>query len=192
MRDAIHARLKEAAFSYLARRGASAARLRHVLLRRLARWKEAADLAAEERAALAEAVVAEMAALDLVNDRRLARERADALLRRGLGPAAIRARLRAQGFGAGDTAAAVEAVCEGPGRDAALLRAALAYARRRRLGPFGDGAGRGDPRSRARAIAAFRRRGLPESLARLILEAEDEEALVTRLLDAGWPPVETV
>ncbi|GIX15858.1 MAG: hypothetical protein KatS3mg119_0044 [Rhodothalassiaceae bacterium] len=192
MRDAIHARLKEAAFSYLARRGASAARLRHVLLRRLARWKEGADLAAEERAALAEAVVEEMAALDLVDDRRLARERVDALLRRGLGPAAIRARLRAQGFGAGDVAAAIDAVYAAQGRDAALLQAALAYARRRRLGPFGDGRARGDPRARERALAAFRRRGLPDSLARLILEAEDETTLNARLLDAGWPPIEAV
>ncbi len=196
MRDAIRSRLKEAAFSYLARHEASMMRLRQVLARRLARWREAAALSAEERSALVEEAVAEMAALDLVNDRRFAQERAKTLLRRGLGPPAIRGRLLALGLSSGDVDEAMAAVLgdvDGRTREAALLDAALAYARRRRLGPFAKvkgGDGRRDPRRQARALAAFQRRGLPLALARIILEAPDEKALMEALAERGLHAVD--
>ncbi len=194
MRDAIRSRLKEAAFSYLARHGASMMRLRQVLARRLARWREAAALSADERSALVEEVAAEMAALDLVNDRRFAQERAMTLLRRGLGPPAMRSRLLALGLSSADVDEAMVAVLGEEGdraREAAVLEAALAYARRRRLGPFAKvkgGDGRRDPRHQARALAAFQRRGLPLALARIILEAPDEKALMEALAERGLHP----
>ncbi len=194
MRDAIRSRLKEAAFSYLARHEASMMRLRQVLARRLARWREAAMLSAEERNVLVEDVVAEMAALDLVNDRRFAQERARTLLRRGLGPPAIRSRLRALGLSSGDVEAAMTAVLgaeDGQSREAALLEAALAYARRRHLGPFAKAEEkRRDPRRQARALAAFQRRGLPLALARIILEAPNEKTLMESLADHGLHPAD--
>ncbi|RMF73612.1 MAG: regulatory protein RecX [Alphaproteobacteria bacterium] len=196
MRDAIRSRLKEAAFSYLARHSASMTRLRQVLARRLARWRETACLPAADRSALVEEVVREMVALDLVNDRRFARERARALLRRGLGPPAIRHRLVALGISPADAEAAVGDVLGGEDagtQEAVLLQAALAYARRRRLGPFagaGDRRKRPDPRERARALAAFQRRGLPVDLARIILEAPDEPALVAALTEHGLAPAD--
>ncbi len=194
MRDAIRSRLKEAAFSYLARHEASMMRLRQVLARRLARWREAAMLSAEERNVLVEDVVAEMAALDLVNDRRFAQERARTLLRRGLGPPAIRSRLRALGLSSGDVEAAMTAVLgneDDRGREAALLEAALAYARRRHLGPFAKAEEkRRDPRRQARALAAFQRRGLPLALARIILEAPNEKTLMESLADHGLHPAD--
>ncbi len=164
-------------------------RLRQVLARRLARWRESAALSAEERDALVEEVAAEMAALDLVNDQRFARERTMALLRRGLGPPVIRSRLRALGLSAGDVEDALRAVLGGEGDRgcaAALVEAALAYARRRRLGPFARGREkRPDPHSRARALAAFQRRGLPLALARIILAAPDERTLLETLVAHG-------
>lgn len=109
-------------------------------------------------------VIAErMAALGYVDDRGFAEARAGALSRRGLGARRVRMDWRAAGIGdddAADLAPAVEARAE---------EAALAFARRRRIGPYASVAA--DREQRHKQLAAMIRAGHAPDLARRIVAA---------------------
>jgi regulatory protein len=107
------------------------------------------------------ALVEQMAELGYVNDRLFAEMRASALMRRGYGRRRIDADLRAAGIGADDVEVAV------PSSDDQAREAAISFARRKRLGPFG-GAGQ-DPAARRRAFAAMARAGHPLDIVQEIL-----------------------
>ncbi|WP_298674655.1 RecX family transcriptional regulator [uncultured Sphingomonas sp.] len=110
------------------------------------------------------AVVAErMAALGYVNDRSFAEMRAAALARRGYGGRRVAEALRAAHVGEGDAAIALEPAAE------RSLDIALAFARRRRFGPWAKAAP--DDRLRERQVAAMVRAGHAPALARRIVVA---------------------
>jgi regulatory protein len=173
------AALREAALAYAARYGGTAAALRRALDRRIRRWSEAL-LAAEgadgqairaQAAALGEAaarVVTALVALGAVNDAAFAESRARRLRRAGRSRRAVLAHLGARGIGA---AMAGEAA---PEDEAVEFAAALAFARRRRVGPFArEDAAEAD---RQRVLMAFGRAGFSGAVARRALDCAPEEA----------------
>jgi len=177
--------LQRAALYYLERYAAPAGHLRQVLMRkvdkRLMLRSEAQDEQIVEPArALVEEVVTEAVEGGYVDDGAYARARVASLRRRGGSQRAIRARLMQKGVPAdlvdealeadGEEAAPVSEYGQA-GQDALAARereAALAYARRRRLGPFRL---RERAERRERDIAAMVRAGFALSLARSVIDS---------------------
>lgn len=114
-------------------------------------------------AALAE----RMAALGYVDDRAFAEARASALARRGLGARRVAQEFRAAGIEEADAAELA------PGIAARAADTAMAFARRRRIGPFGDGSA--DRALREKQLAAMIRAGHGFDLARRIVAMAPEE-----------------
>jgi regulatory protein len=161
--------LRNAALHYLDRYAASAAHLRRLLI---AKVERSARAHGTERTAGAEAVerlIADLVRAGLLDDRRYAGERARALFRRGASARAIRADLRAKGVEAELIDRALDGLL--PQAVEPELAAALAFARRRRLGPYRTGPERAD--HRARDLAALGRQGYGYGLARRVIEADD-------------------
>ena len=150
--------LNALAVAYVGRYATSRARLRSYLARKVAeRGWEGGDQAPLDE------VVQRCAALGYVDDAGFAAARGAALMRRGFGEQRVAAALRAVGIDA-ETAA--------PVRDAArdgALAAALAFARRKRIGPFGSESI--DLGQRRRNFAALLRAGHTPEIARLVAYA---------------------
>jgi regulatory protein len=169
--------LENVALWYLQRFAASADSLRKVLMRRVEKSARAHDTDREEGAALVEDIIARYRQSGLLDDRQYAEGRALSLHRRGVSTQGIRARLAAKGVGMEDIDAALAML-----RDEAEdpdLAAAIAYARRRRIGPWRM---RGDREElRERDLAALARQGFGYDIARRVIEAPDVEELEAEL-----------
>jgi regulatory protein len=160
------------ALAYLGRYASSAENLRRVLLRRVKRRLPAGADPPASAVEIIDAVVARARRSGLVDDDAYAAARARWWHRRGLPSHRIRARLRAKGV----APAAVAAAVAGLGADTAGsdLAAACAFARRRRFGPYRDGAA---DRARARReLAAFARAGFDRRVVELVLACADVAA----------------
>jgi len=169
--------LENVALWYLQRFAASADSLRGVLMRRVEKSARAHGTGREEGAALVDDIVARFGRSGLIDDRRYAEGRALSLHRRGVSAHGIRARLAAKGVGADEIDAALAALRdEAPEPD---LAAAIAYARRRRIGPY-RAAGERET-SRERDLAALARQGFDYDTARRVIDAEDADALEAEL-----------
>src|SRR3954449_8553853 len=127
-------RLHARAMRYLERFATTSAQLRRVLLRRAVRDAAALDLDAATVRTDVDAVVARVVAAGLVDDRLFAASRARRLNGSGRSPAQIRAALLGKGLDERTVAAAWRGL-EQEQADPELA-AAMAYARRRRLGPW--------------------------------------------------------
>lgn len=114
-----------------------------------------------------EDVVARAAANGYVDDRAFAGARAAEHTRRGLGAGRLRVALRVAGVEADDANAFIE------GAEADAWEAALTFARRRRLGPFGPESD--DPKIRRRAFGALVRAGHSPALAARVLALDPGE-----------------
>lgn len=170
------ARLAEAAAAHLARFAATEAGLKRVLARRIDRWARAAEAEGQpdvpRRAAEAKSAIAEVAqrlvAGGAVDDAAFAESRARRLLRTGRSRRATLAHLREKGVDATTAAAAL------PEGEAVEIAAALAFCRRRRIGPFGPPDP--PPEARLKALAALARAGFGRDAASRALRMEPEEA----------------
>jgi len=171
--------LENAALWYLQRFAASADSLSRVLLRRVEKSARAHGTDREEGAALVENIVARFRESGLLDDRRYAEGRALSLHRRGVSAHGIRARLAAKGVGADDIAAALAALSDEAAEPD--LAAAIAYARRRRIGPHRPAAMRDEMRERD--LAALARQGFDYDTARRVIDAADADALEAELED---------
>lgn len=162
--------LERSALYYLERYDSSSGHLRRLLRRKIALSQKVHGTDPEEGAAAVERLIARLTGLGLLDDARYARERVRSLLARGTSAAMIKAKLVAKAVPAGLVEAAL---AEHLGGDAEL-RAALRYAKRRRLGPF-----RHKEREdrRARDLAALGRQGFDYETARKVVDCEDPEAL---------------
>ncbi len=120
-----------------------------------------------------DAVADRMVELGYISDAAFAEARARGLQRRGMGSGRVRASLSAYGVGEDDAASALAAL--------EPVRAALDFARRKRLGPFGLPAA--DQKARDRQFAAMARAGHTPRLARDILRAPTIEAAEAMLDD---------
>ncbi len=151
--------LKELALSYVGRFATTRAKLALYLARKVRErgW-------AEERPAQIEAIVERLASLGYVDDAAFALSRSRSLTARGYGERRVRQSLRAAGIGEEDAEPANEHA------RAEAVEAALHFARRRRLGPFGDGSA--DRQQQEKALAAMIRAGHGFPLAKAILALE--------------------
>ena len=173
-KQATPAYLERAALFYLERYAASAESLRRVLMRKVRRSAEAHGSDPAEGAATVEALIVRFVGAGLLDDGLYARGQALSLVRRGSSERAIRLKLQQRGVAEPDIAAALAARHEE--HEDPELAAALAYARRRRLGPY-----RKDPVTRAEArtkdLAALARRGFAPSLCTRVIDTDDVEQL---------------
>lgn len=172
------ASLHEAALRHLARFAATEAGLLRVLERRIMRWQaasgEPAEAAADARLAARE-VVRALVVAGTLDDSNFAAARARRLVRAGRSRRAVSAHLAAQGVDAETAGAAL------PDAEAEFL-AAVAFARRRRFGPFrplacldGDKADAGRELA-ALELAALARAGFPRDIAERALRLDADEA----------------
>ena len=165
--------VNELALGYVARFATSAGRLTAYLKRKV-RERGWEDGAGEDGAGSVAAVVARMVDLGYIDDAGFALARGEGLLRRGYGVRRIAETLNRDGIDA-------PLIARAGGTQADRRAAALAFAQRRRLGPFGrgssnpaDSASSGlDPATRARQVAAMMRAGHPLAAARAMVEAAD-------------------
>lgn len=174
------ASLRQAALTHLARYSTTEAGLLRVLSRRVERWAyraEAAPEIAAECMRAARDVVAGLVATGIVDDAAYAAGRARALHRAGRSRRAITAALQAKGVSAAQAAQ--------PDDPEAEFAAALLYASRRRMGPFGTGA-EADADQRRRNLARMARAGFSGDVARRALDLPSDQAEAA-LLDARLP-----
>jgi regulatory protein len=163
--------LKDAALHYLGRYAASTTRLRQVITRRIARSAKANELDPQPLLEELERVIAMLTRTGLLNDASFAEGRVRSLNRRGGSRRQIAAKLAAAGVTRSTTADALAGM-EAELPDAEFA-AALAYAKRRRLGAFRTK--RDDtPERRRKDLMAMARAGFALDLARRALAGADE------------------
>ena len=163
------ARLNELALAYVARFATSGGRLSAYLARKI-RERGWDDEVPADVAGLVEAMVAR----GYVDDAGFAMARGAGMMRRGFGARRIAETLSRDGIEA-------PLVAQASGTEHERRAAALAFAQRRRLGPFGTGSGenadlskgRVDPATRARQVAAMVRAGHPYATASALIDAAD-------------------
>ena len=112
-----------------------------------------------------------MAELRYVDDRAFAEARATAMARRGLGPRRVRDVLRHAGVGEDDSGAVADTIDEG------ALAAAIAFARRRRIGPFAQQQAERDLREKQ--VGAMVRAGHSPGLSRAIASLGPDDDIET-------------
>lgn len=180
------ASLHEAALAYLARSAASADSVTKTLERRVASWARRAvragrdaDVVASQAATARETipdVVTRLREVGLVDDSAFAEARAKRMASAGRSRRAINAHLAQKGI---DAATVREAV---PHDASVELAAAIAFARKRRLGPFArEGAPGSDDRDAKRALAqkalgTMARAGFDFSVCERVLRMDREDA----------------
>lgn len=155
------AALERLALRYVERYATTEAKLADYLRRKLAERGWAGEKAPDAEIAR---LVARMAELRYVDDAAFATARAGSLARRGYGPQRLRVALRAAGVGAEAAEDAQALAAE------QAWAAALAFARKRRIGPFA--ATSPDRAGREKAYAALLRAGHSGTVARKIVQAE--------------------
>ena len=112
---------------------------------------------------------------DLLHFRRHGARMLLELAARGASARLIRVKLRAKGLKSEDIDDALQALTEAS--EDPELQAAVAYARRRRLGPFRRGDSP-DYSGRRKEYAALARQGFPMGLVRKVIDAANEEELL--------------
>jgi regulatory protein len=170
-------RLTNIAKYHVERFATTAANLTRVLSRRAERARRVHGGDVREHAAWIAEVVERMVKTGAVDDARYALGRATTLRRLGKSPGKIRTALAGKGVARGlvDSAIADTALTL-DGNDAAL-EAAMAYARRRRLGPFGKTiADKDEQRKQAtKDMAALARAGFSYDIAKRVMTADKDE-----------------
>ena len=184
--------LHEAALAYLARGAATADSVKKTLERRIANWarrsiragREGEGVATDAAAAreIVPEIVARLREVGLVNDSAFAENRAKRMASSGRSRRAIAAHLAHKGV---DAATVRDAVPRDAGAE---LGAALAFARRRRIGPFAaaDAAPEGRDARRAaeqKALGAMARAGFDWNVCDRVMQM-DREAAEERLRES--------
>ncbi len=166
--------LENAALHYLERFASSTANLRRVLMRRVQRSALAHGTDPEEGARWVDDLLARYNRSGLLNDETYARLRTESLHRRGASTRAIAQKLAAKGIDRDDTDKALDSLRGDVGPDLDLT-AALALAKRRRLGPYRLPELRAAHREKD--LAALGRAGFRYETARRVVDADDPEEL---------------
>jgi regulatory protein len=153
---------------YLSRFASSTENFKDVLWRKVERRGLADGVDRSSAQGWIDGIAARFTELGLLDDAAFAQARAGSLQRRGKPVKVIRQALVAKGVAA-DVAADAVASLAGQSEEPDL-EAAVAFARRKRLGPYGAHDG-GDERRR-KELAAFARAGFSYGLARRVLDGE--------------------
>lgn len=172
--------LERAALGYLERYASSAAHLRRLLMAKVARSARWHATDPQAGARTVDDIVARFLRSGLLDDAAYAEARARSLHRAGASARAVRAKLRAKGVDEETIARALTALADEAAQPE--LAAALAYARRRRLGPYRPNAERA--RHRERDLAALGRQGFAYELARRVVDAADPDELAAEAAGA--------
>jgi regulatory protein len=166
------AQLQELALGYAARYATTAAKLRRYLDRKLRErvWtpSDPADI---------DGLVTRIVGLGFVDDRMFAASKARDLTARGFGMGRVRGALAAAGVSRDDAGAALASEDDAPPDP---FVAAIAFARRRRFGPFARET-TSDAAQQRRELAAMARAGHDFGVARRVLTAPDEAAALALL-----------
>lgn len=170
-------RLENIAKFHIERFATTAANLKRVLTRRTERAIRANGGDKMECAGWIDDLVARFVKAGLVDDARYAMDKAAALRRLGKGPGKIRALLIAKGVDRALVDVALDASAVTITGEDAAFQAALAYAQRRRLGPFGkEITDRDEKRAKAtKDLAALGRAGFSYAIAKRIVSAATPE-----------------
>ncbi len=159
------AALERLALRYVERFATTRGRLTEYLTRKIRErgWAGDTNGTAADPAELAQ----RMAELGYVDDRAFAEQRAAAMQRRGLGARRVAGAFREAGIDESDADAVAPAIAD------RAVESALAFARRKRIGPYGsgDGDGHGDRKLHEKQLAAMLRAGHRFDLARRIVDA---------------------
>jgi regulatory protein len=166
--------MRNSALHYLARYTATSQQLRRVMVRRIDRSIAYHGGDREQALEELERLVVRLSEAGYLDDVRYARARAEDLHRRGTSMRAIRAKLRQKGLSSDEIEGALGHLSE-ESEDPDLV-AAVAYARRRRLGPFRLEEVP-DKARRRREFGALARAGFPAGLARRIIDAKSIDEL---------------
>jgi regulatory protein len=165
------ARLRRIIGYYLERYVTTTTHLKRLMRRKIAKaCAHHGDDPAEAHAWL-DAEVERLVSVGVLNDLAYARDRARTLVRRGNGPAKVRAKLAAKGLPAELIDDALASAAEELGDP--TWRAALVFARKRRLGPFGPPV---DRDGRRKQLAKLGRGGFPYDVAQRVLELDEQGA----------------
>jgi regulatory protein len=168
--------LQDAAAFYLERYPSTAEGLRRVLMRRV-RKAEAADAPVIDNVTQTiDAIVARFVAAGMIDDKAFAQTKARALHRRGTSGRVTRQRLKLAGIDDDTLATAMAGLDRELDTDPQQRewQAAVALARRRRLGPFRD---KDREQHRNRDLAAMARAGFDYELARKVIDAADRDII---------------
>lgn len=154
--------LRSLALAYVARYATTRARLKTYLTRKVNErgWHDSSEPPAFD------ALIAQFESLGYLDDAAYAAQRSGALQRQGYGARRVRAALAQAGI-ARDVAIAVAAPSDEEARAAALR-----FARRRRIGPFGSADSR-DSRQLRRALGAMLRAGHDMNVSLSILKMDE-------------------
>ncbi|HAE50308.1 MAG: hypothetical protein CMO30_06240 [Tistrella sp.] len=178
-------RLVSALTASAGRHPASRADLERRARSRLTRWQEAAALPPETLDTMVARALDRVAAAGLVDDDAYARLRARSLRNRGRPRAGIARDLSLRGLEPARIEGVLSDMAEDEGGADDRI-GAIAYARRRRLGPWRPEAARDG--TRQRDIAAMARAGYYPDLARRVIDAVDVDALDDWAADAEALP----
>ena len=169
--------LENAATFYLERYPATAEGLRRVLQRSVRRAEMADAPVMDNVGEAIEAIVAKFVDMGAINDKEFAQTKARSLHRRGTSTRLTRRKLTLAGIDGDTLDRAMAALDQELDTDPAKRewQAAVALARRRRLGPFRPEKERKD--RRLRDLAAMARAGFAFDLARKVIDAASPDAL---------------
>ena len=166
-------RLDELALAYVGRFATTRVKLASYLSRKIRERGWAGEQPAE-----VEAVVERLAGLGYVDDSAFALSKSRSLTSRGYGSRRVNQALRAAGVGEEEGVEARQHA------EADAVESALRFARRRRIGPFGEG--KSDRAASEKALAAMLRAGHSFALSRAILALEPgAEIDIERLVEIG-------
>ena len=168
--------LQNAATFYLERYPSTAEGLRRVLDRRVRRAAMAEVPIIDNVKQAIDAIVAKFVDAGVIDDKAFAQTKARALHRRGSSTRLTRQKLRFAGVDGDTLDKAIEGLDEELNTDPRQRewQAAVALARRRRLGPFRQ---KDRKEHRDRDLAAMARGGFEYQLARKVIDATDPDAL---------------
>ncbi|WP_434617011.1 regulatory protein RecX [Azospirillum sp. B2RO_4] len=167
--------LENAALHYLERFASSTANLRRVLMRKVDLSAKAHGTDREEGARWIDELLARYVRSGLLNDETYARMRTESLHRRGASTRLIAQKLAGKGIGRDEADKALDSLREDVGPDLDLT-AALALAKRRRLGPYRRPEQRAAHRDKD--MAALGRAGFGYEIARRVVDAEDPDEVL--------------
>lgn len=163
--------LENAALYYLQRYATSAENLKRVLMRKVKKSCAFHQVPPEDFAPLVDDLVARYTASGLLDDAVFARARVMSLRRQGLSKQAIVAKLQIKGLSKSQIENALRLVDED--HEDPEMAAALACARRKKLGPWRK-APLTDPKDRQKELAALGRAGFSYETARRALDFEED------------------
>jgi len=163
--------LENAALYYLQRYATSAENLRRVMMRKVRKSCAFHQVPAEDFAPLVDELVTRYMAVGLVDDAVFARARVASLRRQGHSSQAIAARLQAKGLSKSQIESALRLVDED--HEDPEMTAALACARRKKLGPWRK-TPLTDPKGRQKELAALGRAGFSYEIARRALDYRED------------------